>query len=84
MKKFWKRFLLFFCSPVAIFIAFVLGSTIYIRGYRQEHFDYEYHTAHFNISYNESEKLSIADIENRLESSYDRITTDLKKQWTNL
>ncbi len=79
MKKFWKKFLLFFCLPMAIFIAFVLGSTIYIRGYHQEHFDYQDHTAHFNISYNESEKSAIADIENQLESSYDRITTDLKQ-----
>ncbi len=79
MKKFFKRFLLFFCLPLVIFVAFVFGSTIYIRGYRQEHFDCEDHTEHFNISYNESEKSAIADIENQLENSYGRITTDLKQ-----
>lgn len=79
MKKFFKRFLLFFCLPVAIFIAFVFGSTFYILKWMPEHFDYQDHSAHFNISYNESEKSAIADIENRLESSYDRITNDLKQ-----
>ena len=79
MKKFLKRFLLFFCLPVAIFVAFVFGSTIYIQSWMPEHFDYQDHTAHFNISYNESDKSAIADIENRLESNYDRITNDLKQ-----
>ena len=79
MKKFFKRFLLFFCLPVAIFIAFVFGSTFYIRNWMPEKFDYQDHTTHFNISYNESEKSAIEDIENRLESSYDRITNDLRQ-----
>lgn len=78
MKKFFKRFLLFFCLPVAIFIVFVFGSTIYIKGYMSEYFDYQDYTGHFNISYNESEKPVIADIENCFENSYERITNDLK------
>ena len=49
MKKSRNRFSLFFCLYLEIFAAFVIGSTIYIRGYHQEHFDYEHDAAHFNI-----------------------------------
>lgn len=80
MKKFLKRFLLFFCLPVALFIGFIFGSTFYIRKCMPEHFDYKDSTAHFNISYNESDKEAIADIKDRLESNYDRITTDLNQK----
>ena len=79
MKKFLKRFLLFFCLPVVIFVAFVFGSTLYIRNWMPEHFDYQDSTAHFSISYNESEKAAIEDLKSQLENNYDRITTDLKQ-----
>ena len=79
MKKFFKRFLLFVILPIVIFIAFMYGSTMYIRNWMPENFDYEDKTEHFNISYNESEKGAISDIKNHLENNYDRITTDLKQ-----
>lgn len=79
MKKFFKRFLLFFCLPLAILAIIVFAPAAFIRYCMPERFDYHDNTAHFSIYYNESDKSAIEDLKNQLESSYERITTDLKQ-----
>lgn len=80
MKKFLKRFLLFFCLPLTLLAVFVFGSIAYVRYY--DHFteSRKAKSSHLSFLYNDSEADVIDDINDKLDSRYERVLKDLKQE----